>query len=37
MPGKKSAPVDWESLLAKLSRGKTVAEYSAGRRIFAQG
>ena len=33
----KSAPVDWEALLAGLSRGKTVAEYSADRRIFDQG
>jgi CRP-like cAMP-binding protein len=37
MPSKKSAPVDWEALLAELSRGKTVAEYSADRRIFDQG
>jgi len=37
MTGKKSTPVDWESLLAGLSRGKTVAEYSTGRRIFDQG
>ena len=29
MPIKKSAPVDWEALLAGLSRGKTVAEYGA--------
>jgi CRP/FNR family transcriptional regulator, cyclic AMP receptor protein len=33
----KSATVDWEALLAGLSRGKTVAEYSAERRIFDQG
>jgi CRP/FNR family cyclic AMP-dependent transcriptional regulator len=33
----KKAPVDWEALLAGLSRGKTVAEYSADRRIFDQG
>ena len=32
-----SAPVDWEALLAGLSRGKTVAEYNADRRIFDQG
>jgi CRP-like cAMP-binding protein len=37
MPGKKNAPVDWEAQLAGLSRGKTVAEYSADRRIFDQG
>jgi len=37
MPSKKSVPVDWEVLLAGLSRGKTVAEYGAGRRIFDQG
>ena len=37
MPIDKSAPVDWESLLAGLSRGKTVAEYSTGQHIFDQG
>jgi CRP-like cAMP-binding protein len=37
MPSKKSLPVDWEALLAGLSHGKTVAEYSADRRIFDQG
>jgi CRP/FNR family transcriptional regulator, cyclic AMP receptor protein len=37
MPSKKSSPVDWEALLAGLSSGKTVAEYSADRRIFDQG
>jgi CRP/FNR family transcriptional regulator, cyclic AMP receptor protein len=37
MPKKKSASVDWEALLAGLSRGKTVTEYSADRRIFDQG
>ena len=37
MPIDKSASVDWESLLSGLSNGKTVAEYSAGRRIFDQG
>jgi CRP/FNR family transcriptional regulator, cyclic AMP receptor protein len=37
MPKKKSVPVDWEALLADLSRGKTTAEHSAGRRIFDQG
>ena len=34
---KKSAPIDWEAVLAGISRGKTVAEYSAGRCIFDQG
>jgi CRP/FNR family transcriptional regulator, cyclic AMP receptor protein len=37
MPMKKSAPVDWEALLAVITRGKTVVEYSADRRIFDQG
>jgi CRP/FNR family transcriptional regulator, cyclic AMP receptor protein len=37
MPIDKGKPVDWEWLLAGLSRGKTVAEYSAGQRIFDQG
>ena len=34
---KKSAPVDWEAVLAGISGGKTAAEYSADRRIFDQG
>jgi CRP/FNR family cyclic AMP-dependent transcriptional regulator len=34
---KKSSSVDWEALLAGVSRGKTVAEYSADRSIFQQG
>jgi CRP/FNR family cyclic AMP-dependent transcriptional regulator len=34
---KKSSSVDWETLLAGVSRGKTVAEYSADRSIFQQG
>jgi len=34
---KKSKPVDWESLLSKLSRGKTLVEYGANRNIFRQG
>jgi CRP/FNR family transcriptional regulator, cyclic AMP receptor protein len=34
---KKSAPVDWEALLARLSLGKTIAEYGADRCIFQQG
>ncbi len=37
MPIKKSAPVDWEALLAGLSRGKTTNEYGADRCIFRQG
>ena len=37
MPNKKSLPVDWEVLLAGVSRGKTVAEYSADRNVFRQG
>ncbi len=37
MPTKKSAPVDWEALLAGLSRGKTSAEYGSDRCIFRQG
>jgi CRP-like cAMP-binding protein len=34
---KKNAPVDWEALLAGITRGKTVVEYSADYRIFDQG
>jgi len=37
MPIKKIAPVDWEALLAGITRGKTVVEYDADRRIFDQG
>jgi CRP-like cAMP-binding protein len=37
MATKKSAPVDWEALLAGITRGKTIAEYSADRNIFQQG
>ena len=37
MANKKSSPVDWEALLAGISHGKTVAEYSADRDIFQQG
>ena len=37
MPSKKSSPVDWEALLAGLSRGKTIAVYGADRCIFQQG
>jgi CRP/FNR family cyclic AMP-dependent transcriptional regulator len=35
--GRKDQPVDWESLLAGLTRGKTVLEYGAGRNVFRQG
>jgi CRP/FNR family cyclic AMP-dependent transcriptional regulator len=37
MPSEKSAPVDWETLLAGVHRGKTTAEFGADRRIFDQG
>jgi CRP/FNR family transcriptional regulator, cyclic AMP receptor protein len=37
VPIKKNAPVDWESLFAGLSRGKTTVEYGIDRRIFDQG
>jgi CRP-like cAMP-binding protein len=37
MPNNKGEPVDWEALLAGLTRGKTVVEYGANRRIFDQG
>ncbi len=37
MPTNKTVPVDWDSLLAGFSCGKTVVEYSAGQRIFDQG
>jgi CRP/FNR family transcriptional regulator, cyclic AMP receptor protein len=37
MAEKKSQPVDWESLLAGIVRGKTVIEYGANRNIFRQG
>ena len=37
MPIKKSEPVDWEALLAGITRGKTAVEYGADRRIFDQG
>jgi len=36
-PNQKSPPVDWESLLAVISRGKTIVEYDANRTIFCQG
>ena len=31
------APINWEALLAGITRGKTVVEYGADRRIFDQG
>jgi CRP/FNR family transcriptional regulator, cyclic AMP receptor protein len=34
---KKIEPVDWEAWLSGLTRGKTVVEYGADRRIFDQG
>jgi CRP/FNR family cyclic AMP-dependent transcriptional regulator len=37
MPIKKSEPVDWEAMLAGITRGKTAVEYGADRRVFDQG
>jgi len=37
MPNRKSSPADWEALLAGVSHGKSVAEYSPGHCIFQQG
>ncbi len=37
MASKRSLSVDWEVLFGGISRGKTVAEYSADRIIFQQG
>ena len=37
MADHKSQPVDWESILAGISQGKMVKEYSANRNIFRQG
>ncbi len=37
MSNKKSPPADWEALLAGVSRGKSIVEYSAARCIFQQG
>jgi CRP/FNR family transcriptional regulator, cyclic AMP receptor protein len=34
---KKSEPINWEAMLAGITRGKTVVEYGADRRIFDQG
>jgi CRP/FNR family transcriptional regulator, cyclic AMP receptor protein len=37
MADKKGQPVDWESLLAGITRGKSVLEYGASRNVFRQG
>src|SRR6267143_1574665 len=37
MARKKNQPVDWETFLAGISVGKTIAEYGANRNIFGQG
>jgi CRP/FNR family transcriptional regulator, cyclic AMP receptor protein len=37
MPIKKNESIDWEALLAGITRGKTTVEYGADRRIFDQG
>ncbi len=37
MAAKKNNPVDWESFLSKLSKGKTISECGANRNIFRQG
>ncbi|HYK90674.1 MAG TPA: Crp/Fnr family transcriptional regulator [Acidobacteriota bacterium] len=37
MADKKGRPVDWESFLAGITRGKTVIEYGASRNVFRQG
>jgi CRP/FNR family cyclic AMP-dependent transcriptional regulator len=37
MATNKSVPVDWEALLAGITRGKTSVEYGSDRRIFDQG
>jgi len=37
MANKKNQPIDWESLLAGITRGKTIIEYGANRNIFRQG
>jgi CRP/FNR family cyclic AMP-dependent transcriptional regulator len=37
MAGKKGQPVDWESILAGITRGRTVIECGANRNIFRQG
>lgn len=37
MSGKESQPVDWESVLTGIFRGKTIIEYGANRNVFRQG
>lgn len=37
MSDKKSRPVDWESILTNIFRGKTVMEYGRNHDIFRQG
>jgi CRP/FNR family cyclic AMP-dependent transcriptional regulator len=37
MPTKKGASIDWEVLIAAITRGKTAEKYSAEQRIFDQG
>jgi CRP/FNR family transcriptional regulator, cyclic AMP receptor protein len=37
MADKNGHPVDWESLLAEITHGKTVFEFGASRNIFRQG
>jgi CRP/FNR family transcriptional regulator, cyclic AMP receptor protein len=37
MADKKDQPVDWESLLAGITRGRSVIEYGASRSVFRQG
>jgi CRP/FNR family transcriptional regulator, cyclic AMP receptor protein len=37
MPDKKNPPVDWETVLTGVFRGKTVMEYGMNRNIFMQG
>jgi CRP-like cAMP-binding protein len=37
MADRKGRPIDWESFLAGITRGKTVIEYGANRNVFRQG
>jgi CRP/FNR family cyclic AMP-dependent transcriptional regulator len=37
MARKKGRPVDWDSILAGITRGRTVIECTANRNIFRQG
>jgi CRP/FNR family cyclic AMP-dependent transcriptional regulator len=37
MADNKKAPIDWESLLHGVFRGKTLVEYGEGRSVFVQG